>query len=90
MLNYLVEVYVTAEPSLFERAHRHARRAAEFGEDVRDVRSTFAPDEEACIDLFEAAIPDGLGEAARETPLGYLRIVEAVETAVPAREESPR
>ena len=80
MPSYLIESYLAATPSLLESARSKARRAAELGEDVRYLRTTFVPDDETCFHLFQAPSPAALDHAARRAELDHLRIVEAIET----------
>lgn len=47
----------------------------------------FVPDDETCFHLFQAPSSAVLGQAARRAGLDHLRIVEAIETAAPPREE---
>jgi hypothetical protein len=79
MPSYLIETYLAAEPSLLEEARRRAGRAAQLGEEVRYVRTTFVPRDETCFHLFEAPSSAVLGEAVRLAELDHVRIVEAVE-----------
>jgi hypothetical protein len=81
MPSYLIEAYLAAEPGRLEEARRRARRAAQLGEEVRYVRTTFVPRDETCFHLFEAPSSEALVEAVRLAELDHLRIVEAVETA---------
>jgi hypothetical protein len=75
--SYLVESYasdVTAEEAL-----ARARRAADLGTGVRYVRTTFLPEDQTILHLFEAPSVGALGEAGRLAELHFYRIVEAVE-----------
>ena len=64
-------------------AARRARLAAEAlaaeGLRVRHVRTSFLPDDEVCLHLFEAPSADAVSEAMRRAALAVDRIVEAVE-----------
>jgi Protein of unknown function (DUF4242) len=83
MPSYVLESY--AAGSVVEDHRDRARRAADPGTGVRYVRTTFLPDDETVLHVFEAASPEALQEAARRAGLPYDRIVEAVDT-VPANE----
>ena len=77
MPSYLVESY--APEGVVDDRRERARRTAEFGTDVRYVRTTFLPGDETILHLFEATSADALRDAAREAALPYERIFEAVE-----------
>jgi hypothetical protein len=86
MPNYLVESY--AAQGAIDDARERARLAAELGDRVRYVRTTFLPGDETVFHLFEAPSADALRRAGRRAALEYQRIVEAVEdSAEPRREE---
>jgi hypothetical protein len=86
--SYLVESYVAATGAAVVDARERARRTAECGDGVRYVRTTYLPDDETILHLFEAPSASALDEAGRRAALQYERIVEAVEgTAEPAKEE---
>jgi len=75
---YLLESYA-ADRDVLRDARERASRAAESGVDVRYLRTTFLPEEQTLLHVFEAASPDALHQAARLAELSYDRIVEAVE-----------
>ena len=77
MQSYLVESY--AANSGVEDQRERARLAAEVGEGVRYIRTTFLPGDETLLHLFEAESPEAIREAVRVAALPYERIVEAVE-----------
>ena len=79
MPSYLVESYVSSVA--VQEAQDRARRTEELGEGVRYVRTTFLPDDETILHLFEAPSAAALGEAGRRAALPFERIVEAVEGA---------
>lgn len=88
MPSYLVESYA-AGLSAVDDAQRRARRAADVGEGVRYVRTTFLPSDETILHLFEAPSASALEMAGQRASLQFERIVEAVEgTANPAKEET--
>jgi hypothetical protein len=78
MPHYLVESYLADSPNAVEHArecaHSAARRAG-----IRYVRTTFVPEDEVVLHMFEAPSVDVLGEAGRLAALPYDRIVEVVE-----------
>ena len=79
MPSYLVESYLPATPTALADARERARRAAELGDGVRYLRTTFLPDDETILHLFEAPSASALDEAGRRAELPFERIVEAVE-----------
>jgi hypothetical protein len=89
MPSYLVESYAAASPSAVEDARRRARRTAELGVGVTYLRTTFLPEDETILHLFEAPSVQVLDEAGRRAALPFERIVEAVEGAAePIKEEA--
>jgi hypothetical protein len=76
--SYLVESYVASSGAVDEVRER-ARRTAELGAGIRYVRTTFLPDDETVLHLFEAPSAAVLDEAGRRAALPFERIVEAVE-----------
>lgn len=86
MPSYLVESYVADTPAAVEDARARARQAAELGDRVRYVRTTFLPGDEIVLHLFEAPSASAVDEAGRRAALRYERIVEAEESADPAEE----
>ena len=88
MTSYLVESY--ASGSVADDQRERAQLAAEVGSGVRYVRTTFLPEDETVLHVFEAATPEALREAARIAALPYDRIVEAVEGSVGPHELEAR
>ena len=86
MPSFLVESYV-AGPAAVDDARERARRAAEIGEGVRYVRTTFLPGDEVVLHLFEAPSASALDDAGRLAALPFERIVEAVEGTADLTEE---
>jgi hypothetical protein len=76
--SYLVESY-GAGVAAVEESRERALQAAELTTGVRYLRTTFLPDDETILHLFEAPSASALGEAGRRVALQYERIVEAVE-----------
>jgi hypothetical protein len=87
MPSFLVESYGSSTAD--DEARRRAVRAARLGDRVRYVRTTFLPDDETILHLFEAPSAETLGRAGRLADLPFERIVEAVESS-DRIEESPR
>jgi hypothetical protein len=90
MPSYLVEVYLPRSRAREARATGHrARTAAEQltreGVPIRYVRTTYLPDDETCLHLFEAGTPAVVEEASRRAALGRARIVPAIEASRPVR-----
>ena len=79
MQTYLVEAYGANSDAAFADARRRAVRAAELGAGVRYVRTTFLPEEETLLHVFEVRSAAELRRAVEEAALAYERIVEAVE-----------
>lgn len=77
MPSYLVESYASAVT--FAEASARARQTAELGTGVRYVRTTFLPEDQTILHLFEAPSVGAIGEAGRLAELPFYRIVEAVE-----------
>jgi hypothetical protein len=82
--SYLAESYLPRiRRAELRDAARRARLAAEAlaeeGVRVRHVRTSFLPDDEVCLHLFEAPSADAVSEAMRRAALAVDRIVEAVE-----------
>jgi hypothetical protein len=78
MPSYLVESY-GAGPAAVDDARERARLAAELGDGVRYLRTTFLPGDETILHLFEAPSASAVDEAGRRAALPIERIVEAVE-----------
>ena len=79
MRSYLVESYLADAQGAVADARERAQVAAELDDGVRYVRTTFLPDDEVVLHMFEAPSGDAVRRAARRASLEYERIVEAVE-----------
>jgi hypothetical protein len=88
--SFLVESYAAASPDALDEARERARRTAELGAGVCYVRTTFLPDDETILHLFEAPSVSALDEAGRRAALQFERIVEAVEGAADSPKEEER
>jgi hypothetical protein len=76
---YLVESYGAKHGDAFAEARERAQRAAQLGIDVRYVRTTFLPEDETLLHIFEAPSVEALRDAGVLAALAYERIVEALE-----------
>jgi hypothetical protein len=76
---YLVESYGANRGDAFDEARERALLTAELGIDVRYVRTTFLPEDETVLHVFEAPSAEALTRAGRLAELPFERIVEAVE-----------
>jgi hypothetical protein len=77
--SYLVESYLANSPAAVVDARLRARRAAELDDGVRYLRTTYLPDDEVALHVFEAASEGAVRRAASRAALPYERIVEAFE-----------
>lgn len=83
--SYLAQSYLPRiRRSELREAASRARRAAEAlaaeGTPIRHLRTTFVPQDEMCLHLFEAASARVVEEAMQRAALAADRIVETVET----------
>jgi hypothetical protein len=74
---YIVESY-GADGAIADQRAR-ARLVAELGAGIRYVRTTFVPDDETVLHVFEAGSAEALRQAANGAELTVDRIVEAIE-----------
>jgi hypothetical protein len=81
MPRYLVESYAANRPERFDALHENARLAAELGANVEHVRTTFVPDDEVVLHIFDAHSEESLRDAVGRAGLEHERIVEAVDAA---------
>ncbi|MFN0152745.1 MAG: nickel-binding protein [Gaiella sp.] len=79
MPSYLAESYVPRREHALEEAASLARRAAELGQGVRYIRTTFVPGDETVLHVFEATSAESLQHASRLAALPVDRIVEIIE-----------
>jgi hypothetical protein len=86
--SFIIECYLARNPAAMADALARAQRAAELAHGISYLRTTYLPGDETCLHLFEAPSSHALGEAARLAAIGTLRIVEAIETIAPSREEN--
>jgi hypothetical protein len=81
MPSYIVESYAANRAEAIDAVRERAHVAARLGTNVRYVRTTFLPDDEVVMHLFEALSQEALRQAAQLAGLEHERIVEAVERA---------
>ena len=79
MPSYLVESYLANSAAELADARTRARRAAELDDGVRYVRTTYLPEDELVLHVFQASSDDVLRRAAALAALPYERISPAVE-----------
>lgn len=79
MPSFLVESYAPNASRELEESSARAQRAAELGVGVRYVRTTFLPDDETILHLFDAPSVEAVDRAGRLAELRFDRIVEAVD-----------
>jgi hypothetical protein len=85
---YLVESYAANRPGRLEEVRDRARLAGELGAHVEYVRTTFLPEDEVVLHMFEAGSAESLRAAVELAGLVHERIVAAVERiAEPASSE---
>jgi hypothetical protein len=85
MPRFLVEGY--ASEAGVEDARQRARRAAELGDHVVHLRTTFVPLDEMVLHVFDAPSAEVLDRAGRLAHLRFDRIVEAIEDGRESLEE---
>jgi hypothetical protein len=93
MPSYIVEVYMPRSRAHEARATASRARAAAVqlsreGVPVRYVRTTFLPDDETCLHVFEAASAELVEAASSRAELGRARIVPAIEASEPPRRKT--
>lgn len=89
MPRFLVESYSATSRDAFEDARRRARLTAESRDGLRYVDTTYLPDDETVLHLFDAPTAEALEDAARRSGLEFERIVPAVQASGNPREETP-
>ncbi len=77
---FLIEAYLPDAPGALSDASARARGAADLGEGVQHLRTTFISSDELCLHFFVAPSAAVLDDAARHADLVHLRIVETVES----------
>lgn len=75
---FLVESYVVRSLDAFDEACTLARRTAESGKGIRYVDTTYLPDDETVLHLFDAPSVEELELAGGSAGLQFERIVQAV------------
>jgi hypothetical protein len=77
--SYLPRIRVADLRETARRAQLGAEALAAEGLHVRHLRTSFLPDDEVCLHVFEAPSADAVSEAMRRAALAVDRIVETVE-----------
>ena len=80
MPRYLLEAYVADSAAAHDDALARARHAASLGAGIRHVRTTFVPNDQLVLHVFEAPSAGALQRAGGRAGLRYERLVEAYET----------
>ena len=68
MPNYLVESYAAHRHPVVDDACERARQVGQLEDGVRYVRTTFIPEDETILHLFEASSTEALQRALRLAP----------------------
>lgn len=94
MAQFLLELYVSrTDAAAVEKGARRAQRAADEmkreGTPVSYLRSIYAPEEETCFYLYEAASVEAVQEVARRAALPAERVIEVVSTGRPSGHIGP-
>jgi hypothetical protein len=79
MPRYLLEAYVADSAFAHIEAIDRAKRVALLGSGIRHVRTTFVPDDQVVLHVFEAPSAGVLVRAGERAALRYERILEAFE-----------
>jgi hypothetical protein len=87
---YVVESYVPNTPAAVADSRARAELADEPGDGVRYVRTTFLPDDELVLHVFEADSGEAVERAAARVALPYERVTRAVEGGRPLQREEKR
>ena len=90
MPRFLVESYVAASSAAFDDACERARLTVAAGTDLVYVDTTYLPEDETVLHLFDAPSVAALDEAGRRAGLQFERIVPAVNDPAGERKEKPR
>lgn len=79
MPRYLLEAYVPDSHAAQSEVVDRARRAAALGSGIRHIRTTYLPDDQVVLHVFEAPSAGALQRAGTRAGLRYERLVEAYE-----------
>jgi hypothetical protein len=88
--SYLPKARQPALPQLLGDACRAAKTLTEDGTPVRHIRSTYLPDDEMCLHVFEAGSKEAVLALATRTGVAFDRVVEAIEDTVQLGERRRR
>lgn len=81
MPRYLLEAYVADGESAQSEVVDKAMAVSSFGAGIRHVRTTFVPEDQVVLLVFEAPSAGALKRAGNRAGLRYERLVEAYEAA---------
>ena len=79
MPRYLLEAYVPDSHAAQGEVVERAERAAAPGLGIRHIRTTYLPDDQVVLHVFEAPSAGALRRAGARAGLRYERLVEAYE-----------
>jgi hypothetical protein len=79
MPRYLLEAYVADSHAAQGEVVDRARQAAALGPGIRHIRTTYLPDDQVVLHVFEAPSAGALQRAGTRAGLRYERLVEAYE-----------
>lgn len=79
MPRYLLEAYVADTASAQTDAVARAERVAFLGSGIRHIRTTFVPEDQVVLHVFEAPSAGALERAGARAALRYERMLEAFE-----------
>jgi len=80
MPRYLLEAYIGDSPAARTEVVDRAKRAASLGPGISHIRTTFVPDDQVVLHVFEAPSAGALRRAGTRAGLQYERLAEAYET----------
>jgi hypothetical protein len=79
MPRYLLEAYIGDSATAQAEVVANAELVATLGTDIRHVRTTFVPEDQLALHVFEAPSAGALRRAGNRASLHYERLVEAYE-----------
>jgi hypothetical protein len=80
MPRYLLEAYVGDSPAAQSEVVDRAKRVVSLGPGISHIRTTFVPDDQVVLHVFEAPSAGALQRAGTRAGLQYERLAEAYET----------
>lgn len=79
MPRYLLEAYVGDTASAQSEVVERASAVSSFGADIRHIRTTFVPEDQIVLHVFEAPSAGALRRAGNRAGLRFERLVEAFD-----------